>query len=139
MPLPSDETTPPVMKTYFVLMADLLLAQTRLCRGEVLGRVDADRVSRRLPHVDAIPRLEPPQLLEGFRPLQRRRRQRRDLRQCLRAIRVDAEVLAVGGLALPEIWDGRSREIQGPAVACDGDLDGVGIRRRGRRDRIGER
>src|SRR6184192_4381766 len=114
MPFPSEETTPPVTKTYFVELTDsppsadgstaaLRGAGPRRCRPR--GR---RRIEQR--HADRDPVQQRPQLLQALRALLRHRRQLHPPLQCLARVSVHTDVLAIDHVA-PAIsveWDRRA-------------------------------
>src|SRR4051794_30449749 len=100
-PLPSDETTPPVMKMYLVVgLSDLVMDFSARGGGrqqpthlfQVLRRIDAERFIQRFHRFDADAVLQRAQLLERFRPLERRRVERRQDEQGATAIRVKTDM-----------------------------------------------
>src|SRR5216684_4040422 len=141
-PLPSEDTTPPVMKMYFGVRSMILVPvrpkadTTYACRGvrlqpdlltrcrgcqqsthllQVLRRVDFERFVTRFDGFDADPVLERAQLLEGLGALQRRRLERRQHQQGAAAIRVETDMSIERGPSapgVPDVGDGGAREIQ---------------------------
>src|ERR1017187_6104406 len=108
IPLPRPETTPPVMKIYFVPTSHLLRRVPGIsCTGSfssffsknlfhssgVLDRVDSDRVRRGVQHRHRHPRRERAELLEAFGALERVRGQARPAPERVLAVAVQAEVL----------------------------------------------
>src|SRR5690606_6941378 len=115
IPLPMLESTPPVTKMYFLLLAidtpDFL---------QLLRRVDSDGDALRRREPDSDPTRGRPQLLDALGPLHRRGRERPDAEQGLPVVRVQShmpsadERLAGRGSGLPTVGDGMTREIQRP-------------------------
>src|ERR1700675_1072806 len=71
MPLPRDETTPPVTKMYLVVgIPPFLFCQKRFKEScytfEIPGCIHAERLIFGFDHADAIPVLDRPQLLQLF-------------------------------------------------------------------------
>src|SRR5438477_12479646 len=101
-PFPREDTTPPVMKMYFVATltpssCSGALAQRDLDGGHVLRRVDPEVPAARGEDADRAAMLERAQLLQSFHPLQRRRRPGGVLQQELPAVGVDPDVPAPRG------------------------------------------
>src|SRR5262245_42792327 len=118
-PLPSEDTTPPVTKMYLVVRPSIVslvppsgssrtllwrpASAGRRCREkaahgrQILGCVHAQRVVWRLDGLDPDAVLEGAQLLQLFRPLQRRRVQPGQDEQHATAIRVKADMSVQGG------------------------------------------
>src|SRR5688572_8936899 len=102
-PFPRDDTTPPVTKMYLVwdmvstsngtasIMARRRQQPAHLL--EVLRRVDADRVVRRLDRLDPDPVFQGAELFERLGAFERRRLERREHEQSVPAIRVHADML----------------------------------------------
>src|SRR6266849_1327094 len=133
-PLPSDDTTPPVMKMYLVVRPSVLVigivirapapSASRRPRGrgdqapnlfEILRCIDAERVVLRLDGLDADPVLEPAELLERSGAFERRRIERRQHEQGAAAIRVQPDVLVErrpAAAGIPDVRNRRPRKIQ---------------------------
>src|SRR5882757_1202389 len=99
-PLPSEDTTPPVMKMYLVVRpSGFVMGSARSRRGQqathlfqVLRRVDAERFVERFHGLDADAVFQGAQLLERFGPFERRRVERRQHEQGAAAVGVEADM-----------------------------------------------
>src|SRR6476469_1492457 len=124
-PLPSEETTPPVMKMYLGVRSMILSAWCRRRQKpphliQVLGRVHFERFVLRLHRFDANTVLERPQLLERLGSLERGRLERRQDQQNTAAIGVQADMSIErrpSGARVAEVRNRRAGEIQGKPAA----------------------
>src|SRR5438094_6922286 len=141
-PLPSDETTPPVMKMYLGVRRSMILSWLARWRGhqppdllQILRRVDAERFVRALDGLDADAVFERAQLLERLGALERRRFERREHEQRTAAVRVQTDMSVHGRPAaagIPDVRNRRAREVHREAAAIDDDLGDIRIRQLGR-------
>ena len=143
-PLPEARNDPPVMKTYFVLIAPPLLArqdrpggsarrrfvfQDPFHRLRVGRRVDPDGVADGGEDGHDEPRGQRAELLEALRPLEGVGREARPGVEGRPAVAVEPQVLPGGepGLRAPPERDRAPREIERPAVVAPHDLDDVRV------------
>src|SRR5260221_4622832 len=137
MPLPSDDTTPPVTTTILAISlyrsvgcraragrSGPLRRSARFERGQLFGGVDAGE--RMFAEDDANPHaaFDGAQLFEALRALERARRPRRELQQQLAPERVHARV-PQRGPAARGAGEGRAREVERETVGIDHDLHDV--------------
>src|SRR5437867_7552892 len=138
-PLPRDDTTPPVMKMYFVATltpssCSGAFAKRDLDSGHVLRRVDPEIPPAGGEDANRASPLERAELLQSFHPLQRRRWPGGELQKKVPAINVDADVLPPRGagpvrLRVPRMGDARAGEIECAIRRVAHHLDDVGVLR----------
>src|SRR5207253_8460683 len=137
-PLPSEETTPPVTKMYFVVRPSMVViipcSSGHRCSNQAAnvlqigGRIDADRVVGGLDGLDANAVLERAKLLERFGPLERRRIEGTEHHQRTAAVGVEADMSVErrpSAARIPREGDGGPREIQRKSAAVEDHLDDV--------------
>src|SRR5258706_11662195 len=97
--LRGGDTTPPVMKMYFGVPRSVMILLARCRRGqqspdlfEILRRIDAKRFVPGFDRLDADAMLQRAQLLERFRPFERRRLEGCQNQQGAPAIGVEADM-----------------------------------------------
>src|SRR3954462_9879300 len=113
-PLPSEETTPPVMKMYFGVRPSVFVisVSTRSLRRQqpphlfqILGRVHFVRFVARFDRLDADAVLERAELLERLGLFQGGRIERRQDEQGAAAIGVETDMSIERGPAAPRVAD----------------------------------
>src|SRR5262245_4930332 len=152
-PLPSEETTPPVMKMCLAIPRGResaaggcsACAEGRDEARVVGGRVDPDRRAFDRSDRDASSVLQKSELLEPLRSLERRGARAREPLERLAAERVEADVLEGRDAREARARDRRAREVERAAAEIDDDLHArrvagalVGARR-GERGDVGAR
>src|SRR5215208_7188659 len=117
IPLPSDDTTPPVTKINLAI--PLVSPRDRRFKElaypfEILGRIHAHRLVFRFHHPDGVPVLESPQLFQALRLLQRPDRQVGVAEQEIPAIDVEPDMFVMRRpcrLAVADVGNSRARKI----------------------------
>src|ERR1051326_2456957 len=114
----------------------LLLAEEGPDLVHVLRGIDRDAFEICHTRLDPDPPVDDAQLLELLDFLQLRRRPRCELEQELAPVRIDADMLEVGGAGrrmpvspVPEMWDRRSRKVNWELARVGHNLDDTRIHR----------
>src|ERR1700733_2852763 len=107
MPLPSDETTPPVTNIYLAnsitsllsLKLSLRTVASNHCRFkqpghsfQIVRRIHAKRLVLRLDYADGVTVFQSPQLLQAFSPFQGANRQKRIIQQKIPLVNVQSNM-----------------------------------------------